>query len=925
MIKESLFHACADWKTCATVFFATIVFSLCPFSQCPLGGDVSAAEPENLVANGDFSRVTNGKPDGWQISGDQNVEQKLEAIKDENGRPTAKLTCARCDPGSPSSHAMLAQVGMVRLAKGRVYEFSCRMQSEKLVSRSVSVALQDTKDWTNCGLHDSCAVGSAWTTIRRFFTATRDVGPTGRLQIWFSEPGVLYVSSVRITEIAAQDVVFTDVVATGSGRNLLPNGSFEVGASGWSSLGAGAGWGAMDRLHGIVKTGDAAEGSAFLRIPLGANDTPILYFDYFEPVARRELRPLAASMGWIPVERGAPYTISCMMRASVAGARAVLGVRSKDPSSGSNDQTTALTLSREWKRYSFTFKPAHRYVFALAGPNLEREQSVDVDIDAVQLEQGAEATAYQPHNALELALEPSQDAGIFLKGKPAGLILWHHNSSTSSLTSEVTFQVTDFYDEPVSLHPISLRVTPGGVALGIEIPLPANRNGYYHVRAWRDGEKACFADLRLAIVPPRFHKDSVCGINHAFATARLIHLAAQSGVSCYRDWTLKWQHIEPAKGEFHWEVGDTQINRVLKEGAGLIALMPPFPSAEWSSEAPAGIATKGYPGTRIRQAWAPKDPADLAAFIEKAVGRYRDRIHVWDFLNEPIYTDYSLPARNAAKYGGKAYGPDDYVKLLAIAVPAMRKADPGCQIIGGIGSGPRHLTKEVIEADILKYVDIFNLHTYPGARMPETFAPEMDELLSRMDARGGRKPVWFTEFSYYGADNLPRRPFFPRENSWAEARLLDSERQCADYTVRFFAVMLSHGVQKIFIHSGANGPVNEPDYECALFDYGGAPRKLLPALAVFTEMLGASPISVGERRLGEAGHCAAFETTARSVLAMWTEDESATATVGNPGGADVTWLDAMGNPIAPPVKLTTSLTYLIGKPGAAKDLLQKMK
>ncbi len=48
---------------------------------------------------------------------------------------------------------------------------------------------------------------------------------------------------------------------------------------------------------------------------------------------------------------------------------------------------------------------------------------------------------------------------------------------------------------------------------------------------------------------------------------------------------------------------------------------------------------------RARQAWAPKDPQELADFIERAATRYKDRIHIWEFLNEPIYTDYALPAR----------------------------------------------------------------------------------------------------------------------------------------------------------------------------------------------------------------------------------------------------------------------------------------
>lgn len=41
---------------------------------------------------------------------------------------------------------------------------------------------------------------------------------------------------------ATQEMVrFTHTVAPLGGKNLLPNGSFETGAAGWSSLGLGAG------------------------------------------------------------------------------------------------------------------------------------------------------------------------------------------------------------------------------------------------------------------------------------------------------------------------------------------------------------------------------------------------------------------------------------------------------------------------------------------------------------------------------------------------------------------------------------------------------------------------------------------------------------------------------------------------------------
>jgi len=246
--------------------------------------------------------------------------------------------------------------------------------------------------------------------------------------------------------------------------------------------------------------------------------------------------------------------------------------------------------------------------------------------------------------------------------------------------------------------------------------------------------------------------------------------------------------------------------------------------------------------------------------------------------------------------------------------------------MGGIAGPPRTMTREVIEAGCLKHVDIFNLHMYPGKRAPEAYAREMKDLWAMMDAHGGRKPIWITEFSYYGADNLPRRPFFPRENNWAEERLLDSERQCADYTVRFFLVMLSHGVEKVFIHSGASGRVNDPNYECALFDYGSVPRKLFAALAVMTDLLGARPASVGESQVGDLGHAAAFETGKQSLVALWSEGDEPGPRVVVPAGESLGVVDVVGRKMAGgSLSLSGSPAYLLGPPGKARELLKSLK
>lgn len=885
---------------------------------------VATEEPGNLVANGNFLELRDEKPLHWATSGDsESVDQTLRIERDAEGKPHARLDCTRFEKAGPAAHAMLAQTDQVSLVKGKAYEFSCRMRQDHLEGRSVSVAIQDTKSWTNCGLSAQFSVSDVWRDYRRVFVATQDVSVSSRLQIWFAETGTLGVAGVRIAEFTAE-AEFTHTTPPGESRNLIANASFELGASGWSSLGAGIGWGDLARLHGTVLDGEAAQGNSFLRIPLGNGRTPTLAFDYYEPVLRRELRPTAANLGWTRVEPGATYTLSCSLRASRDGVPALLGIRLRNPSGGSRTQQKDVVLTTAWQRFELTCKVSQRYAFVFAGPNLATDERVDVDLDAVQFEQSGKATDFVPRAGLEWSLEPAQAGGIFTEDQPATLLLRVCNSGLSPQTLTIGLQASDFEDHPAVLPSVPISLTAGAKA-ETRVVLPGDWRGFYRIQASaKVGDRTEQKTLRVAIVPQPA-ADSVCGINHAFASADLIRLAGKAGVTWYRDWSLKMQHIEPAKGEFRWEVSDAQIDRVLREGKQVLPLLPPFPSADWCSEAPAGLTTQGYPGNRIRSAFAPKDPADLTNFIEAAVARYRDRIRIWEFLNEPVYTDYALPADPSNKLGGRKYTAADYVALLEKAAAAMRRADPGCRVMGGIAGWPKHLTQEVIEAGILKHVDLFNLHMYPANRLPEAFFADMDWLLERMDQGGGRKPIWVTEFSYYAADDLPRQPFVPAPHSWAEERLLDSERQCADYTLRFFLVMLSRNVERIFIHSGASGRVNEPNFECALFANEGEPRKLFAALAVFNKLIGAKPQFVGQANLGKSGHCLAFETGASSLLVFWQTREQPGPAIPFAAPQDAQWIDPMGRVLAKAPDLASSPVYLATSSGQAKKLLEQVK
>jgi hypothetical protein len=885
-----------------------------------------AQDDGNLVANGDFSQSKDGKPLQWSAVGDKaSVAQSLSVLKDDDGRTFAELACTRYEHLNPASHAMLAQEGVVRLERGKFYEFSCRARAKGIASRAVAVAISETRGWTNTGLNAELALEDRWKTYRLTFRATQDVGPANRLQIWFTEPGTLDIADVAIVERGAADVEFTDVVKPLESTNLVPNASFEAGAAGWSSLGTGAGWGNLDRLHGRIETSGGVHGKAFLRIPLGGDDTPVLCFDYYDSVVHRELRPLVASRGWIPVEKGAPYTLSCYMRASIDATPALLGLRGQDPLGWPRDSLQKVKLTTDWKRYAFTVRPSQRYAFVLAGPDLPDDRRVDVDVDAVQLEKGDHATDFAPRADVEAAIEPAEWGGVFAEGQPATLRLTAFNNGEARAVVPVDLSAEDFDDKPVTLPRLSVELPPHA-EVERDVALPADWRGFYKVTASFDlGGRTEEETVRVAIVPKRSAKDSVLGINHAFVSDGLIRQAAKAGVSWYRDWSLRWQQLEPVKGEYRWEKSDPQIDRVLRDDASLVALMPPFPSADWSSEAPEGFSDKGYPGERLRQAWAPVKPEELAAFIERCVGRYKTRVHVWEFLNEPIYTDYALPASFAAQYGGRQYAPADYVALIKAASAAMRKADPSCTVIGGLAAGPTRGASEVIEAGILDCLDVYNIHIYPGVGAPEAFGPQMDELLKLMDAHGGRKPVWITEFGYYAVDDPPRKPFFLSGTSELDMPILENEKQCADFTVRFFTVMLSRGVEKVFIHSGASGAVNASALECPLFADPGSPRKLFPALAVFTDILGANPKSAGWRSLGPGMYCFAFETGSKAVLVMWRDESVSSAPIAPPRGKDLVWMDEMGRKLPnAPGELSPSPVYLVGPAGRAGEILSAM-
>jgi hypothetical protein len=259
----------------------------------------------------------------------------------------------------------------------------------------------------------------------------------------------------------------------------------------------------------------------------------------------------------------------------------------------------------------------------------------------------------------------------------------------------------------------------------------------------------------------------------------------------------------------------------------------------------------------------------------------------YQILNEPVYTDYALPR----KFG---YTLEDYLALLDTAYRAMKKADPACQVVGGISAGvDAGFTRDFVTKGGLASLDVLDLHMYTPAVPAESFEDSFQALEELMRAHGGPKPVWITEWGCYADDDPPCVPQTVGDATMNRCRW-QGEQAAAENIVRFAAVSFAHGVRKIFFHAGTCGPINGPDAGGVLFEYGGAPRKMYPGLAALTEFLGVPEAFVKKIERGGL-HAYLFRSQNRIVAVAWNRDAEPTPLRLNAGTRA---FDVMGNELA---------------------------
>lgn len=859
---------------------------------------------QELVINGSFEKIVHNFPAGWGRTDDTTGRTVATWSIDEGpASPHAlKIDCSSLPKASNSPSIVPADVFQkgIALLPGRKYVLTFKAKGAPANAVAATVGIGDATNGTPSLFTAAVTLTDSWAPYRfEFITPGKSVNASSVLWFTLNSEGTLWVDEVSLAgsgeNLQAQAVPpeFQPRLAPGSHRNLVPNGSFESGTDGWRSLGDSLSFGgSIAGLYGAVEAGGACEGRRAFKLTLGPGATPESYFDCWPPAHVSQQRLLTANRGWIRVEPGRPYTLSAYMRSEQPGIKGVLQFNfNGDARTEPQRVAKEFALTDKWQRISYTVIAPAASVYIAVGPDARGaspEEKITVWTDAIQLEAGDAATAFVAYHPVELGFASERYGDVFTAGAPVTINLSASNETEHPVDLTVALRLTDYWDQDFLRKNLALQVpSAGDTVQPVSLDLPP---GFYRAHfTWVCEGREYARTMPLTVINPYAHHDSPFGLNHGPTTLEACRQINQAGVTWIRDWSVNWQWAEPEPGALSFKDIDPQIARVRAAGMNILGLLPSNPSTNWASGAPDSVPAQLW----YRLAYAPKDPELLNAFVSKAAARYKGSVTYWEFLNEPLWVpDFCLPQK-----GG--YTVATYLALLKGAAAAIRSANPEAKIIGGLAiQSEMPLGDEFIKAGGLDYVDILNLHPYPGTRTPESFIPDMERINQVMEEHGTRKRIWATETGYYGIDEFPYLPWQPPVDDFATNRLLKSEQQCGDYLIRYSTILLAYGVDKIFWHEPIAGEANNAirDAENVFIGPGGVPKKGYAAISALANVLGESPVfhrkwPVSKEISGRSTanvHGYAFASGDHSVLVAWAvagPDAPADWQIGCPEGA----------------------------------------
>ncbi len=307
---------------------------------------------------------------------------------------------------------------------------------------------------------------------------------------------------------------------------------------------------------------------------------------------------------------------------------------------------------------------------------------------------------------------------------------------------------------------------------------------------------------------------------------------------------LAWYAVEYAKGTFDWSEYDALVSRLAARGLRPLFILD-FNNPNYS------------PGSEMDGIDTAEERTGFTNFAVAAVKRYQDVINpLWEIYNEPNRpTFWSDPSAL------------EYMKLVEVVVPAMRRAKPDLFIMGpGLGHSPAlDGSEELIKVDfgylestfalgILNYLDAISIHPYPDGE-PELALGIYSDVRYLMNMYGKVVPIVSSEWGYSSAASFANTP-----------------QGHADFLTRMYLINLSEDILSIGYKLEAGSPDPNADaYERAFswFNTDGSAKPVYSQVQAMTQALAGLSFA---RRLpsNDNDYVMEFSNGARTVAAAWT-------------------------------------------------------
>ena len=224
----------------------------------------------------------------------------------------------------------------------------------------------------------------------------------------------------------------------------------------------------------------------------------------------------------VPVRGGQVYTLSAYVRSEVPSAwlklcfwTRPLDWRDPDPAasagqylafSGPDAQSEAMEVSRDWKRYQFTFVVEHLVSQGVADLVVGGKGPGKAWVDAVQLEPGPRASAFRTRYPVEAVLAGRRKPPMLhLVDEPLELVLASYNSSGSAWNKEMRLKIESLEGAGV-LEERLLGPVPAGYRER-KLSYPFERVGEFRARVGSGSGTPIGLEDYLFVVHPVMHRD----------------------------------------------------------------------------------------------------------------------------------------------------------------------------------------------------------------------------------------------------------------------------------------------------------------------------------------------------------------------------------------------------------------------------------